>query len=111
MSGRARVGFQDRSGPGTSEIPWPGTFIGNSDPTGVLAQGTPATVERRTHKLIDIFAHEARFILNPGCAIPASTPSENLRAMIRAARERWNALDALSVSEPQADGDWRTWTA
>ena len=35
-----------------------------------------------------MFADTPRFILNAGCAIPATTPAENLRAMIRAVRTR-----------------------
>jgi len=63
------------------------TFVGNLDPT-LLAMGTPAAVEKETRALLAAFAGEPRFILNAGCAIPATTPPENLRAMIRAARER-----------------------
>ncbi|HSD25650.1 MAG TPA: uroporphyrinogen decarboxylase family protein [Vicinamibacteria bacterium] len=61
-------------------------FIGNLDPSGVLALGTPALVEEKTRELLAVFADTPRFILNAGCAIPATTPPENLRAMIRAAR-------------------------
>jgi MtaA/CmuA family methyltransferase len=61
-------------------------FIGNIDPSSVLALGTPALVESRTRELLEIFAGTPRFILNAGCAIPAETPPENLRAMIAAAR-------------------------
>jgi len=63
------------------------TFVGNIDPTGVLAQGTQADVTRGTRELLRVFAGTPRFILNAGCAIPADTPPENLRALIRAARE------------------------
>ena len=62
------------------------TFIGNIDPSGVLALGTPALVERRTRELLEVFAGTPGFILNAGCAIPAETPPANLRAMIAAAR-------------------------
>ncbi len=62
-------------------------FVGNLDPSGVLALGTPEQVERKTRELLEIFADTPRFILNAGCAIPAGTPPENLRAMIRAARQ------------------------
>jgi uroporphyrinogen decarboxylase len=61
-------------------------FIGNLDPSGVLALGTPALVEEKTRELVGIFADTPRLIVNAGCAIPATTPPENLRAMIRAAR-------------------------
>ncbi|RPH35472.1 uroporphyrinogen decarboxylase, partial [bacterium] len=61
-------------------------FIGNVDPSGVLAMGTPAQVEKTTCRLLEVFADTPRFVLNAGCAIPPVTPPENLRAMIRAAR-------------------------
>jgi MtaA/CmuA family methyltransferase len=61
-------------------------FIGNIDPSSVLALGTPALVETRTRELLQVFAGTPGFILNAGCAIPAETPPANLRAMIAAAR-------------------------
>ncbi len=61
-------------------------FLGNLDPTGVLARGTPALVREKTRELLEIFAGEPRFVLNAGCAIPSTTPAENLRAMIAEAR-------------------------
>jgi uroporphyrinogen decarboxylase len=61
-------------------------FIGNIDPSGVLALGTPQLVEEMTRELLHIFADSPRFILNAGCAIPPITPPENLRAMINTAR-------------------------
>jgi len=62
------------------------TFVGNIDPNAVLALGTPRLVEETTRALCATFSDTPRFILNAGCAIPATTPPENLRAMIRAAR-------------------------
>ncbi len=61
-------------------------FIGNIDPSGVLALGTPRLVEEKTRELLNIFADTPRFILNAGCAIPPITPPENLHAMINTAR-------------------------
>jgi uroporphyrinogen decarboxylase len=61
------------------------TLIGNIDPSGVLALGTPEQVTRKTRELVKIMVKSNRFILNAGCAIPPSTPEENLRAMIDAA--------------------------
>ena len=61
-------------------------FIGNIDPSSVLAWGTPALVEARTRELLEVFVGMPGFILNAGCAIPAETPPANLRAMIAAAR-------------------------
>lgn len=62
------------------------TFVGNIDPSGVLAMGTPAVVEKATRELLEVFGGEPRFILNAGCAIPAETPAANVAAMIAAAR-------------------------
>jgi uroporphyrinogen decarboxylase len=61
-------------------------FIGNIDPSSVLAFGTPELVREKTRALIEIFSSTNRFILNAGCAIPATTPEKNIRAMIEAAR-------------------------
>jgi MtaA/CmuA family methyltransferase len=62
-------------------------FIGNLDPSGLLALGTARLVEEKTRELLALFRDTPRFILNAGCAIPAATPPENIRAMIRVARE------------------------
>jgi uroporphyrinogen decarboxylase len=61
-------------------------FVGNIDPSGVLALGTPALVEQKTRELLTVFMDQPRFVLNAGCAIPPMTPPENLRAMIHTAR-------------------------
>lgn len=62
------------------------TFIGNIDPSGVMALGTPDLVRKRTIELLDVFSHTNRFILNAGCALPPTTPSENIKALIETAR-------------------------
>lgn len=62
-------------------------FLGNLDPSGVLALGTPQLVREKTTELLKVFAKTPRFVLNSGCAIPSMTPPENLRAMIQTARE------------------------
>ncbi len=61
-------------------------LIGNVDPSGILALGTADDVKRETRRVLDVSSGCARFILNAGCAIPAETPSENIRAMIATAR-------------------------
>lgn len=60
---------------------------GNIDPTGVLVFASPQGVAAKTRELLELYRDEPRFILNAGCAIPAETPPENLKAMIRTARE------------------------
>jgi uroporphyrinogen decarboxylase len=58
------------------------TLIGNIDPSGVLALGTPEEVRLKTRELIKIMGKTNRFILNAGCAIPPDTPEGNIRAMM-----------------------------
>jgi MtaA/CmuA family methyltransferase len=62
-------------------------FIGNIDPSGVIAMGTPDLVEQKTQELLELYSKTNRFILNAGCAIPSNTPEENLIRMIKTARE------------------------
>jgi uroporphyrinogen decarboxylase len=65
-------------------------FLGNLDPSGVLARGTPGDVRTVTRELLRIFAGHPGFILNAGCAIPPTTPRENLATMIQTARTYGN---------------------
>ncbi len=62
------------------------TFIGNIDPSGVLALGTAEEVRQKTSELLSVYKESNRFILNAGCAIPPNTPSVNLKMMIETAR-------------------------
>ncbi|HUX94952.1 MAG TPA: uroporphyrinogen decarboxylase family protein [Bacteroidales bacterium] len=62
------------------------TLIGNIDPSGVLALGSVDEVKKKTLELLDVYRNSNRFILNAGCALPPTTPSANLRAMIETAR-------------------------
>jgi uroporphyrinogen decarboxylase len=62
------------------------TFIGNIDPSGILALGSVDEVREKTLELLNIYRNSNRFILNAGCALPPTTPSENLKMMIETAR-------------------------
>ena len=62
-------------------------LFGNIDPSGVLARGTVEQVREATRQLIDLWKPEGRFILNAGCAIPPTTPPENVHALVAAAKE------------------------
>ena len=62
------------------------TFIGNVDPSGILALGSVEDVERETRKLLEIFSGNPRLIVNAGCSIPPATPQKNLEALIKTAR-------------------------
>ena len=58
-------------------------FIGNIDPSGVLALGTPEHVRDMTERLLTIYRDSPRLVVNAGCALPPLTPAENIRALIR----------------------------
>lgn len=62
-------------------------LFGNIDPSGVIARGIPAMVRAKTSQLISLWKPGGLFVLNAGCAIPASTPEENIHALIATARE------------------------
>jgi len=62
------------------------TFIGNIDPSGILALGSVDDVRKKTLELLEIYRDSNRFILNAGCALPPTTPSVNLKTMIETAR-------------------------
>ena len=62
------------------------TLIGNIDPSGILALGTPGDVRKKTQELLELYSGSDRFILNSGCALPPTTPSANIKALIEVAR-------------------------
>ena len=69
-------------------------LLGNLDPVRVLKEGTPESVYAavgQCHKQAG-----DRFIVGPGCEVPRGTPSANLMAMIRYAREHAPAEKAGS---------------
>jgi MtaA/CmuA family methyltransferase len=62
------------------------TLVGTIDPSGVLALGTPEDVRKKSLELLNIYRNSNRLILNAGCAIPPTTPPENIKTMIETAR-------------------------
>jgi uroporphyrinogen decarboxylase len=60
-------------------------LFGNIDPSGVIARGSPQEVRVATRQLISTWKPGGRFVLNAGCAIPPTTPPENIRALIETA--------------------------
>ena len=61
-------------------------FIGNIDPSGVLALGSRQLVRNKTMELLEAYKDSPRLIINAGCAIPPGTPSENIQEMINTVR-------------------------
>ncbi len=62
-------------------------LFGNIDPSGVIARGTSGQVRQATQELIRLWKPGGGFVLNSGCAIPSSTPPENIRALIEVAKQ------------------------
>lgn len=62
-------------------------LCGNVDPSGVLTRGTPAQVREATRRLVEVWKPGGKFILNAGCALPSTTPAENLHAFVETAHE------------------------
>lgn len=60
-------------------------LFGNIDPSGVIARASPQEVRAATRQLISVWKPGGRFVLNAGCAIPPTTPPENIRALIETA--------------------------
>ena len=63
------------------------TLLGPIDPSDVMANGTPELVIAKCIEALNILAPGGGFILGPGCALPATTPDENIDALIQTARE------------------------
>lgn len=63
------------------------TLLGPVDPSGVMANGTPELVAEKCNQALENLSPGNGFILGPGCALPPTTPHENVDAMIEAARK------------------------
>jgi MtaA/CmuA family methyltransferase len=61
-------------------------LIGTVDPSGVMALGTPDDVRAAVRTDLRILAPGGGFILAPGCALPYSTPDENVRTFVETAK-------------------------
>ena len=62
-------------------------FIGNIDPSGVIALGTKELVKKKIKELLSVYRESPRLVVNAGCAIPPNTPSENIKALVKTVRE------------------------
>jgi len=63
------------------------TLIGNVDPANIVMNGTPDTVMAACQEAMIQGGPNGRFILAPGCDVPPTSPSKNIDAMIRAAKQ------------------------
>jgi MtaA/CmuA family methyltransferase len=62
------------------------TLLGPIDPSGVLHEGSVEDVERACREAIEVLAPGGGFILGPGCALPATTPAENIDKLVECAK-------------------------
>jgi len=62
------------------------TLLGPVDPSDVMAFGTPEEVIEKCEEALTNLSPGGGFILGPGCALPPTTPDENIDAMIEAAK-------------------------
>jgi uroporphyrinogen decarboxylase len=62
------------------------TLMGPIDPSGVLANGTPELVREKCREALENLMPGGGFILGPGCALPATTPDENIAALVEMAK-------------------------
>lgn len=62
------------------------TLLGPVDPSEVMARGTREQVAEKCQEALENLAPGGGFILGPGCALPNSTPHENIDAMIESAK-------------------------
>lgn len=61
-------------------------LMGNIDPSSVLLQGSVNDVEEKARKVIEDAGAGSGLILGSGCEVPPNTPKENMKALIRIAR-------------------------
>ncbi len=62
-------------------------LMGNVHTVNDLLSGTPESVRAAAQRCIEQAGRGRRFILGSGCIVPRHTPLDNLRAMVRVARE------------------------
>ncbi|MDR1383736.1 MAG: hypothetical protein LBJ67_07825, partial [Planctomycetaceae bacterium] len=60
--------------------------FGIIDPSGVFCLGNESTVRETTQNVLDIFQGYG-LVIGAGCALPAETPSENIRAFVETVRQ------------------------
>mgnify|MGYP000161425139 CR=1 FL=1 len=68
-------------------------IMGNIDPSEVMEQSDLETVEEEVSDQAHIMGAVQNYIMSTGCALPPSTPIENVQAFISAARKVLGAIE------------------
>ena len=63
------------------------TLVGNIPPRDVLAEGTPADVQRSVAEMLHALDDRSRLIVSCGGGMPPRAPTENIKALISAVEE------------------------
>lgn len=61
-------------------------MFGPIDPSGMFYFGTPEEMAAETKRILDIFNGEG-LVIGAGCALPATTPENNIRAFVKTVRD------------------------
>lgn len=82
------------------------TILGVLDPSGVMALGSVDLVREKAREELDILAPGGGLILGPGCALPPTTPPENVHALIETAHRygRYTADGQLERTAGHGNG-------
>ena len=63
------------------------TMVGNFNPNEALRLGTPEDVYALAYANAEIAGLNGGYIMMPGCDLAATTPVENIKAMVRASKD------------------------
>lgn len=63
-------------------------IVGNVDPAGILMNGTPEDVRRESYQAMKLAGLHGAFVLAPGCDVPPTCTSDNIKAMIDTAKNQ-----------------------
>ncbi|TFF94087.1 hypothetical protein EU546_05365 [Candidatus Thorarchaeota archaeon] len=61
-------------------------LVGNIDPAGILMDGSAEDVERASIAAMKDGGIDGAFVLAPGCDVPPTSPSENIKMMVDTAK-------------------------
>ncbi len=58
------------------------TLFGTIDPSGIFNFGTPDKVRAEAEKIFTAYRDNPRLVIGAGCALPPTTPAENIHAIV-----------------------------
>jgi uroporphyrinogen-III decarboxylase len=71
-----------------AQVPDDVVILGNVHPVHEITPGNPTGIRSATHELRAKMTAVPNFVLSTGCDVPGEAPTENVKALIDAARER-----------------------